>query len=152
MALVSDTARVLLTAAVLSAIALASFAWRVTRIDIDDTDRLIGELRLMQWAGVMLAAVSAIPIGLALGVPSAPLAHLDITLAAMFIGLAGLVLQRDPREGLLLACAGFFAHALIDIAHRPGWLAPDLAPRWYTIGCAIYNVFLAGWCFWVRRR
>jgi hypothetical protein len=143
---------VLLTAAVLSAIALASFAWRVTRIEIDDTDRLIGELRLMQWAGVMLAAVSAIPIGLALAVPSAPLAHLDIMLAAMFIGLAGLVLQRDPREGLLLACAGFFAHALIDIAHRPGWLAPDLAPRWYTIGCAIYNVFLAGWCFWVRRR
>ncbi|MCC7042669.1 MAG: hypothetical protein IT183_02325 [Acidobacteria bacterium] len=148
----SDTARVLLTAAVLSAIALASFAWRVTRIDTDDTDRLIGELRLMQWAGVMLAAVSAIPIGLALAAPAAPLAHLDITLAAMFIGLAGLVLQRDPREGLLLACAGFFAHALIDIAHRPGWLAPDLAPRWYTIGCAIYNVFLAGWCFWVRRR
>jgi hypothetical protein len=143
---------VLLTAAVLSAIALASFAWRVTRIDIDDTDRLIGELRLMQWAGVMLAAVSAIPIGLALAVSAAPLAHLDIALAAIFIGLAGLVLQRDPREGLLLACAGFFAHALIDIAHRPGWLAPDLAPRWYTIGCAIYNVFLAGWCFWVRRR
>jgi hypothetical protein len=143
---------VLLTAAVLSAIALASFAWRVTRIDIDDTDRLIGELRLMQWAGVMLAAVSAIPIGLALAVSAAPLAHLDIALAAIFIGLAGFVLQRDPREGLLLACAGFFAHALIDIAHRPGWLAPDLAPRWYTIGCAIYNVFLAGWCFWVRRR
>lgn len=152
MALVSDTARVLLTAAVLSAIALATFAWRVTRIDVEDTDRLIGELRLMQWAGVMLAGVSGIPIGLALAASTAPLAHLDIAVAAIFVGLAGLVLQRDPREGLLLACAGFFAHALIDIAHRPGWLSPDLAPRWYTIGCAIYNVFLAGWCFWVRRR
>ncbi len=152
MASVSDIARVLLTAAVLSAIALSTFAWRVTRIDRDEADRLIGELRLMQWAAVMLATVSSIPIGLALAAPNAPLAHLDITLAVMFIGLAGLVLQRDPREGLLLACAGFFAHALIDIAHRPGWLAPDLAPRWYTVGCAIYNVFLAGWCFWVRRR
>ena len=142
----------LLTAAVLSAIALATFAWRVTRIDSDEADRLIGELRLMQWAGVMLAGVSAIPIGLALAAADAPLAHLDIAVGVMFVGLAGFVLQRDPREGLLLACAGFFAHALIDIAHRPGWLSPDLAPRWYTVGCAIYNVFLAGWCFWARRR
>lgn len=142
----------LLTAAVLSAIALASFAWRVTRIEADDAERLIGELRLMQWAGVMLAGVSGVPIGLALAAHGAPLAHLDIAVAAMFIGLSGLVLQRDPREGLLLACAGFFAHALLDIAHRPGWLSPDLAPRWYTVGCAIHNVFLAGWCFWVRKR
>lgn len=142
----------LLTAGVLSAIALATFAWRVTRIDIEDSDRLIGELRLMQWAGIMMAGVSAVPMGLALAAPAAPLAHLDVAVGAMFVGLAGLVLQRDPREGLLLACFGLLAHALIDIAHRPGWLAPDLAPRWYTIGCAVHNVFLAGWCFWARRR
>lgn len=152
MAVVSDTARVLLTAGVLSAIALATFAWRVTRIDVEDSDRLIGELRLMQWAGVMLAGVSAVPMGLALAATTAPLAHLDVAVATIFVGLAGLVLQRDPREGLLLACFGFLAHALLDIAHRPGWLAPDLAPRWYTIGCAIHNVFLAAWCFWARRR
>jgi hypothetical protein len=151
-ALVSDTARVLLTAGVLSAIAVATFAWRVTRIDIEDADRLIGELRLMQWAGIMLAGVSAVPMGLALAASTTPLAHLDVAVAAIFVGLAGLVLQRDPREGLLLACFGFLAHALLDIAHRPGWLAPDLAPRWYTIGCAIHNVFLAAWCFWARRR
>jgi hypothetical protein len=151
-ALVSDTARVLLTAGVLSAIAVATFAWRVTRIDVEDSDRLIGELRLMQWAGVMLAGVSAVPMGLALAATTAPLAHLDVAVATIFVGLAGLVLQRDPREGLLLACFGFLAHALLDIAHRPGWLAPDLAPRWYTIGCAVHNVFLAAWCFWARRR
>jgi hypothetical protein len=143
---------VLLTAGVLSAIALATFAWRVTRIDVEDSDRLIGELRLMQWAGVIMAGVSAVPMGLALAATTAPLAHLDVAVAAIFVGLAGLVLQRDPREGLLLACFGFLAHALLDIAHRPGWLAPDLAPRWYTIGCAIHNVFLAAWCFWARRR
>ena len=142
----------LLTAGVLSAIALATFAWRVTRIDVEDSDRLIGELRLMQWAGVMMAGVSAVPMGLALAATTAPLAHIDVAVAAIFVGLAGLVLQRDPREGLLLACFGFLAHALLDIAHRPGWLAPDLAPRWYTIGCAIHNVFLAAWCFWARRR
>jgi len=143
---------VLLTVAVLSTVAFATFAWRVSRIDVDESERLIGELRLMQWAAVMLAVVTGIPIGLALAAPAAPLAHLDIALAAMFLGLAGLVLQRDPREGLLLACAGFFGHALIDIAHRPGWLDPDLAPWWYTVGCAIQNVFMAGCCFWARRR
>lgn len=152
MALVTDTARVLLTAAILSATALATFAWRVTRIDAEESSRLIGELRLMQWAGVMLAGVSSIPIGLALAASAAPLAHIDIALAATFVGLAGLVLQCDPREGLLFACAGFLAHALIDIAHRPGWLSPDLAPRWYTIGCAVHNVFLAAVCYWARRR
>ena len=152
MAFVTDTARVLLTAAALSAIALATFAWRVTRVDADDAHRLIGELRLMQWAGVILASVSSIPIGLALGATAAPLAHLDIALAATFVGVTGLVLQCDPREGLLFACAGFLAHALIDIAHRPGWLTPDLAPRWYTIGCAVHNVLLAAVCYWARRR
>lgn len=151
-AVVTDTARVLLTAAVLSGIAVATFAWRVTRLDPDGADRLIAELRLMQWAGVLLAAVSGISAGLALGAVDQPLAHLDVAIGVMFIGFAGLVLQRDPREGLLFAIAGLFAHALLDIAHRPDWLSPDVAPRWYTVGCAVYNVFLAAWCYWARRR
>jgi hypothetical protein len=149
---VSDTARVLVTAAVLAGVALATFAWRLTRIDFDDANRLIGELRLMQWAAVLLAATSAAPIGLALAAHDVPLAHLDVAIAVVFVGLAGLVLQREPREGLLLVAASMMAHALLDIAHRPGWLSPDLAPRWYTIGCAITNVFVAGWCYWARRR
>lgn len=147
----SDTARVLLTAAVLSAAAIATLAWRLVRLDADEAERLIGELRLMQWAAVLLAAVSAIPMGLAIAA-QAPLAHLDIALGAIFVGLAGFLLQRDPREGLLVACAAFLTHALLDIAHRPGWLAADLAPRWYTIGCAIHNVLLAAICYRARRR
>jgi hypothetical protein len=149
---VNDTARVLLTAAVLSGAALSAFAWRVARIDFEDTDRLIGELRLAQWMAVVLAAVSGPPIGIALARPDAALAHLDIAAAVGFIGLAGLVIQRDPRDGLLLASLGFIAHALVDIAHRPGWLPPDLSPRWYPAGCAVFNVYLAAWCFWTRRR
>lgn len=152
MAAVTDTARVLLTAAVLSAVALATFAWHVTRIDHDSADRLIGELRLLQWTGVVLAGVSGVPIGLALAAAGSPIAHLDIAIGVMFVGLAGFVLQRDPREGLLFAVAGFIAHALIDIAHRPGWLSPDLAPHWYSVGCAIHNLVLAGWCYWAWRR
>ncbi|MFO7301962.1 MAG: hypothetical protein DIU54_006025 [Acidobacteriota bacterium] len=147
----NDTARVLLTAAVLSAAVVAMLAWRLVRLEIDEAERLIGELRLMQWAGVLLAAVGAVPIGLAVAT-AAPLAHLDIALGAIFVGIAGFVMQRDPREGLLVACTALLAHALLDIAHRPGWLAADLAPRWYTVGCAVHNVLLAALCFLIRRR
>jgi hypothetical protein len=97
-------------------VAVSTFAWRVTRIDHDEPDRLIGELRLAQWMAVLF------------------------------------VIQRDPREGLLIASLGLVAHALVDIAHRPGWLPPDLSPRWFTAGCATYNVYLAAWCFWARHR
>lgn len=148
----TDTARVLLTAAVLSGLAISTFAWRVTQIDPEETERLIGELRLAQWMAVVLAGLSGVPIGLALSRPDLPLAHFDIALAVASVGVAGFVLQRDPREGLLVASLAFIAHALIDIAHRPGWLPMDLSPRWYTTGCAVYNVYLAAWCFWTRRR
>jgi hypothetical protein len=149
---VNDTARVLLTGALLSGAAISMFAWRVTHLDPEESDRLIGELRLAQWMAVALAGVSGAPIGIALARIDVPLAHLDAALAVAFIGVAGFVLQRDPREGLLVASLGFLAHALVDIAHRPGWLPPDLSPRWFTAGCAVFNVYLAGWCFWTRHR
>lgn len=148
----TDTARVLLTAALLSGVAVSLFAWRVTRIELDEPERLIGELRLAQWMAVLFAGSSGVPIGLALARPATPFGHLDVALAAAFIAVAGFVIQRDPREGLLVASLGLIAHALVDIAHRPGWLPPDLSPRWFTAGCATFNVYLAAWCFWARHR
>jgi hypothetical protein len=142
----------MLTAGVLSGLVISTFAWRVTRTDPEETDRLIGELRLAQWMAVLLAGVSGITLGLALARPAVPLANVDAAVSIVFIGLAGIVLQRDPRDGLLLASIGFLLHALVDIAHRPGWLPTDLAPRWFTVGCAVYNIYLAAWCFWARRR
>jgi len=149
---VNDTARVLLIAAVLPAIGLSSFAWRITRLDPMQPERLIGELRLAQWAALLLAAAGAIPIGLAIAKMPAPSANLDVALGVIFVGLAGIVLQRDPRDALLLVAGAFVLHALADIAHRPDWLTPDLAPRWYTVGCATYNTYLAAVCYWARRR
>jgi hypothetical protein len=149
---VSDTARVLLTAAILSAVTVSTFAWRLTQLDREETARLIGELRLAQWGAILLAGMASIPLGLVLRAPVDVTANVDAALSVIFVGLAGLILQRDPREGLLLVSGAFLLHALADIAHRPGWLSADLAPRWYTIGCATYNVFLAGVCYWARRR
>ncbi|MEO7193023.1 MAG: hypothetical protein ABI051_18400 [Vicinamibacterales bacterium] len=148
----TDTDRVLLTAAVLSSLAVATFAWKVLRTDVGDPDRLIGELRLSQWGAALLAGVAGVPVGLALLSPLAATAGLEAALGVIIIGAAGLILQRDPRDALALVAGGFILHALIDLAHRPGWLSQDLAPHSYVAGCATYNVCLAALCFAVRRR
>jgi hypothetical protein len=149
---VTDTARVLLTFAILSGVAVSVFARRITQMDPMQPERLIGELRLAQWAAILLAAAGAIPIGLSVAHQTVPFGHLDAAIGVAFIGLAGIVLQRDPREALLMVAGGFILHALVDLAHRPGVLSPDLAPRWFTAGCATYDVYLAAVCYWARRR
>ena len=148
----TDTARVLLTAAILSGATLSAFAWRIVHIEAELPDRLIGELRLAQWAAVFLAAVGAIHIGLAIAATVVVTANADAAIGVIVVGIAGISLQREPRESLLLVSVAFMAHALVDLAHRPGWLSPAIEPRWFTIGCAVYNVYLAGLCFWARRR
>ena len=148
----SDSARVLLTAAVLSVSALAAFAWRVARIDASQPDRLIGEMRVAQWAAVLLAAAGAMPMGLGVAGAMLETAHVDVAFGFGYVLFAGLILQREPRSALLFAMAGCVSHALLDISHRPGGLSPDLAPRWFMIGSASYDVALAAICYWARRR
>ena len=149
----TDTARLLLTAAVLSASAMIFLAWQIARTDVNHPARLIGQLRLAQCAAMLLAATGAVPIGLAIGAsPDVPLAHLDLTLGVVFVVLAGVVLLRDPRQGLLVAAGAFVAHAFIDLAHRPGLLSPGIGPRWFFVSCAVYDVTLAAICYGGRRR
>ena len=33
------------------------------------------------------------------------------------------------------------------VAHRPGLLPEGLAPRWYSIGCAVYDVYIGALCY-----
>ncbi len=149
----TDTARVLLTAAVLSAGSMGFLAWQLIRTDPQQPARLIGELRLAQFAAMILAATGGLPMGLAIAAaPGVQLAHLDLALGVIVVVVAGLVLLRDPRQGLLVAASAFLAHALIDLAHSPGLLSPALAPRWFFVGCAVYDVVLAAVCYWGRRR
>lgn len=149
----TDTARVLLTAAVLSAGAMAILAWQVARTDALAPARLIGQLRLAQCAAMLLSATGAVPMGLAIAAkPDVPLAHVEVALGVSFVVLAGLVLLRDPRQGLLIAASAFVGHALIDLAHRPGLLSPAIGPRWFFVSCAVYDVSLAAICYWGQRR
>ncbi len=66
--------------------------------------------------------------------------------------VAALVLLLEPRQALLVLALAFAAHAVVDISHRPGWLSAAVAPRWFIVGCALYDVFIAALCFWARRR
>ena len=38
-------------------------------------------------------------------------------------------------------------HAIVDVAHRPGLLPEGLAPRWYAIGCAVFDVYIGALCY-----
>ena len=148
----SETVWLVLVAGVLSAGAVTTVSWQVTRTDSRAPERLVGELRLARWAGILISAVGGISIGLAAARPDLAMGHFDASLGVVFVGLGGLLLQREPRDGLLLATILFVVHALLNIAHRPGWLSTEVAPHWFTVGCAVYDVYLAGLCFWVWRR
>jgi hypothetical protein len=149
---VTDTARVLLVAALLSGAGLGAFVWRLARVDPAEPERLIGELRLSHWMALTLAIVSGAWIGAAAARPSQLLSSIDLTIAFAMILLAAWTLQRDTRSALVILSGAFLAHAIIDTAHRPGWLAEDLAPRWFTLGCAAYNLYLSALCFWAQKR
>jgi hypothetical protein len=149
---VDDTARLVTTALVLAGSAMGVFAWRVSALEPAQPQRLIAELRLAQVLAVILAVTGGAWLGLAVAARGETLAGLDITVSLAAAIVAAMALLSDPRQALGLLAAAFMAHALADIAHRPGWLAPTIAPRWFTVGCAAFDVYLAALCYWVRRR
>jgi hypothetical protein len=149
---VTDTARLLLTIAALSAVVMAALTWNVLRGESASPARLIAQLRVSQWAAIMLAAVGGISIGLSVAAEAVPSATLDVTIGAVLVLAAAAVIQREPRAALIIAATAFVAHALTDLAHRPGWLSPDLSPRWYVVGSAIYDVCVAALCYVATRR
>jgi hypothetical protein len=149
---VTDTARVLLTAALLSASGLGAFVWRLARTDPASPERLIGQLRLSQWSALLLAAVGAASIGFAAAAEAVPTGSIEVTLGVGFVILAGFVTLQEPRDALLVSAGGFVVHALTAVAHRPGLLSPALIPRWYIVGAAVLDLYVAALCYLARRR
>ena len=148
----TDAARTLLVASALSAVAALTFVIRLRRHDADSPGRVIGELRAANAAALLLASTGASTIGFTIANAAAATAALEMAFAIVFVVAAGAMFFREPREALWLAALGFLAHALLDLAHRPGGLSVDLIPRWYLIGCAVYDGCLAGICFLARQR
>jgi hypothetical protein len=144
---VSEAARTLLIA--FGALA-AGFTWQAARTAATPTaspDRLVGELRLAQLAALLLTLSAGAYIGLAIVRENAPGVGLDITLAVGFLLVGAVTMVREPRQALTIVAIAFAAHAVLDVAHRPGALPAGLAPRWYSIGCAVYDVYIGALCY-----
>ena len=65
-----------------------------------------------------------------------------LVLALGFGLVAASTIVRDPRQALTMVALAFAAHAVLDVAHRPGVLPDGVVPRWYSVGCAIFNVYI----------
>jgi len=129
----------------------STFTWqaiRAARIPANSPERLVAELRLAQVGALLLALTAGAYIGLAVAHENETGAGLDVAITVGFFVVAAATLVRDPRQSLTMLALAFAAHAVVDVAHRPGSPLPDvLAPRWYSIGCAIYDVYLGALCY-----
>lgn len=146
----TETARVLLTAGILSAVALTTFVWRVIRPGRAAHEYLIDQLRLSQVAALLLATTGAIGMGLAVAAAGAQSASLEAS-AGLVAVMAGLLVLRSEPPTALTAVAFFFVlHAAFDWAHRPGLLSAQFVPHWWSMGCAIYDGYVSALCLLAR--
>ena len=128
----------------------AGLAWqsiRTASIPAASPERLIAELRLAQMAALLLTLSAGAYIGFGVTRENEPGVGLDIALAVCFLLIAAVTMLRDPRQALTIVALAFAAHAVVDIGHRPGLLPDALAPRWYAVGCAVYDVVMGAVCY-----
>jgi hypothetical protein len=145
---VTEASQTILVAFALIALGVTWQAIRTTREPVNSPDRLVSELRLAQLAALLLVLSAGAYIGLAVAHEAQPGVGFDIALAVGFFVVGAATLVRDPRQALTMLALAFAAHAILDVAHRPGWPLPDgVAPRWYSIGCAVYDVYLGALCY-----
>lgn len=125
------------------------FAWQSIRtalIPVHAPDRLVSELRLSQLAALLLVVAAGAYVGMAIVHEEVRGVGFDVALSVGFFVVAATALMRDPRQALTMLALAFAAHAILDVAHRPG-LLPDVAPRWYLIGCAVYDACIGALCY-----
>jgi len=138
------------TIAVAAAALAAGFTWyafKTASIPTSSPERLVGELRLGQFAALLLTLSGGAYIGLAAVHESRLGIGLDVALATGFFVVAAVAMLRDPRQALTILSLGFAAHAVLDVAHRPGLLPEGIAPTWYSIGCAVFDVYIGALCY-----
>ncbi len=126
------------------------FTWAAMRtalVPASSPHRLVAELRLAQMAALLLTMTAGAYIGFAVVRENQPGVGLDIALAMGFLVVAAVSMVRDPRQALTIVALAFAAHAVVDVLHRPGILPDALTPRWYAIGCAVYDLYIGVLCY-----
>jgi hypothetical protein len=139
------------TIVVAAAALAAGFTWQSARTAVISTaspERLVSELRLAQFGALLLTLTAGAYIGIAAGHEARLGIGIDVALALGFFVVAAFTLLRDPRQALTALALAFAAHALVDVAHRPGLLPEDVAPHWYAIGCAIFDLYVGALCYY----
>jgi len=144
---VSEALRTVLIAFGALAAGLAWQSIRTAAIPAASPERLIAELRLAQMAALLLTLSAGAYIGFAVAREHEPGVGLDIAISVSFLLVAAVTMLRDPRQALTIVALAFAAHAVVDIGHRPGLLPEALAPRWYAVGCAVYDVLMGAVCY-----
>jgi hypothetical protein len=144
---VSEALRTVVVAFGALALGLTWQAVRTASVPATSPHRLVAELRLAQLAALVLTLTAGAYIGFAVTHENQPGVGLDIALAVGFLVVAAVTMVRDPRQALTIVAMAFVAHAVVDIAHRPGILPDGLTPRWYAIGCAVYDLYLGALCY-----
>lgn len=127
-------------------VALTIAARRVIREPADTPGRLVGQLHLSQWAALWLTASGGLGIGLAITGQFTQGASLELGLGLVWIAIAGLSLRAPLPHGLHLLAVACGLHAMVALAHRPGWLSPALAPDWLWVGHALLDLYVATLC------
>lgn len=150
----SEALRTFLVAAVALGAGFSFQSLRTAAVPVSSPERLVAELRLAQIGALVLTLVAGAYLGFAAAHEDRIGVGLDIAFAAGFFVLAAYTLTCDPRQALTLLALGFAAHAILDIAHRPGVLPDGIAPRWYIVGCATFDVVIGALCYFplLRRR
>ena len=111
---------------------------------------LIDQLRLSQVAALLLASVGSVGIGMAVATAGAYGASMEAAAGLTAVLASLIVLRSEPPTALLMVAVMFLLHAAFDWAHRPGLLSAQFVPHWWSMGCAIYNVYLAALCLLAR--
>ena len=143
----TDSARALLVAGIALAVILVRLALAAVRADPSSPARLVAELRLAQFAAMMLALFAGVYIGFALAQESAAGSGLDVALAVGFLVVASMAVTRDPGTALTLLALAFAGHAGVDLLHGAGILPSESMPPWYATACAVYDGGGAGVCY-----
>lgn len=126
------------------------FGWhaiRTARIPPSSPDRLVSELRLSQFAALLLTLSAGAFVGFAVAAENQQGVGFEVAFAVGFLIIAASTLVRDPRHALTVLALAFAAHAILSVAHRPGLLFESIAPRWYLVGSATYDVCIGALCY-----
>jgi hypothetical protein len=132
------------------AIVTITFGWlaiRTAQVPAGTPDRLVAEFRVVRLAALLLALTAGAYVGFAAAAEARPGVGLDVVAALGFLVVAAVALTRDPHDALALLAVAFLAHAVVGIAHRPGLLPAGIAPRWYAVGGAAFDVCLGALCY-----